>query len=118
LILTGLGGLLFLLATLPIAIRWRIILVTLAGVILIATRVDLLPLHHGNLILPILGTMFTFRMIVFLYEMQFEKASAGFWKKLNYFFLLPNLVFVIFPVVDYTTFIRNYYSKPAFIGHL
>ncbi len=113
-LLTGLGGLLFLLATLPISIKWRIILVAITGVVLIAMRIGWLPLHQSNLILPLLGTMFTFRMMVFLYEMQFEKSSAGFWKKLNYFFLLPNLVFVIFPVVDYTTFTRNYYSKPAY----
>jgi hypothetical protein len=30
------------------------------------------------------------------------------------FFLLPNLVFQLFPIVDYKTFVRGFYSKPAY----
>ncbi len=55
-----------------------------------------------------------FRSILFLYEQRFAKKTASIWLRLNYFFMLPNLIFVIFPVVDYKTFINNYYSKPAY----
>lgn len=112
--LAGTGLLLFFLANLPIAVKYRAGLALLAGAALAALRVGWLPLAEVNAALPVLGSMFMFRMILYLYEMQFEKQPAGLWKKLNYFFLLPNLVFVIFPVVDYNTFLRNYYSKLAF----
>nr|HQU60596.1 hypothetical protein [Saprospiraceae bacterium] len=113
-LLAGIGLLLFYLANLPIAVKYRIGIVLLAGVVLAALRAEWLPFIQSKAVLAILGSMFMFRMIVYLYEMQFEKQPAGFWKKLNYFFLLPNLVFVIFPVVDYSTFVRNYYSRPAY----
>lgn len=99
---------------LPFSVPVRIGLLVLAAGALALVRVKVIPLAGTGAILPVLGAMFMFRSMVFLYEMQFEKESAGFWKKLNYFFLLPNLVFVIFPVVDYNTFVRNHYSKPAF----
>ncbi len=113
-ILIGLGLSLFLLANLPIRIGYRIGIALAAAVLLAVFRAGWLPFTGGKAILPILGSMFMFRMVLYLYEMQFEKETAGFWKKLSYFFLLPNLVFVIFPVVDYSTFTRNYYSRPAF----
>lgn len=113
-VLTGFGMALFALANIPVAVRYRIMAALFAGVLMFLFRADWLPLVSGRVVLPILGSMFMFRMVLYLYEMQFEKEAAGFWKKINYFFLLPNLVFVIFPVVDYSTFVRNYYSKPAF----
>ncbi len=112
--LAGTGLLLFFLANLPVAVKYRAGLALLAGAALAALRAGWLPLIEVKAALPVLGSMFMFRMILYLYEMQFEKQPASFWKKLNYFFLLPNLVFLIFPVVDYNTFLRNYYSKPAF----
>jgi D-alanyl-lipoteichoic acid acyltransferase DltB (MBOAT superfamily) len=113
-ILALLGLLLFGLANLPTGLRTRIALVAISGGLLAAFRADWLPFVQSKTILPILGSIFMFRMILYLYEIQFEKQPASFWKKLNYFFLLPNLVFLIFPVVDYSTFVRNYYSRPAF----
>jgi hypothetical protein len=112
-ILIGIGLFLFALASAPLALRYRAGGLLLAGAALFAFRLEWLPLLGNRTVLPILGSMFMFRMMLYMYEMQFEKEPADIWKKLNYFFLLPNLIFVIFPVVDYTTFIRNYYSRPS-----
>lgn len=113
-VLAGLGLLLFLLANLPVAVKYRIGAVLAAGAVLALFRAGWLPFIENKAVLPILGSMFMFRMIAYLYEMQFEKKAGNWWIKLNYFFLLPNLIFVIFPVVDYSTFSRNFYSRPAF----
>lgn len=113
-VLAGTGLLLFGLANLPVAMKYRITAVVVAGLLLAVFRTGWLPFIENKSVLPILGSMFMFRMIVYLYEMQFEKKPGNWWVKLNYFFLLPNLVFVIFPVVDYATFSRNFYSRPAF----
>ncbi|MCB9301744.1 MAG: hypothetical protein H6566_13935 [Lewinellaceae bacterium] len=113
-VLAGTGLLLFLLANLPVAVKYRIGAVLAAGLLLALFRAGWLPFIENKAVLPILGSMFMFRMIVYLYEMQFEKKPGNWWIKLNYFFLLPNLIFVIFPVVDYSTFSRNYYTRPAF----
>lgn len=113
-ILIALGLFLFTIVNLRISVIYRIILMLAATAGLGLVRINIIPLAGVGVILPILGAMFMFRSMLYLYEMQFEREPAGFWKKINYFFLLPNLVFLIFPVVDYNTFVRNHYSKPAF----
>src|SRR3546814_15589356 len=52
--------------------------------------------------------MFMFRPIVYLYDMRQEKAS--FARSVSYFFMLPNVCFPMFPVVDYKGFRRSYYD--------
>ena len=59
---------------------------------------------------PILGSMFFFRMIVYMYDRRHSKEPTNWWRTLGYFFLLPNVCFPLFPVVDYRKFSRNYYD--------
>jgi hypothetical protein len=54
--------------------------------------------------------MFMFRLAVYLYDVGHEPALASIWPTLSYFFLLPNVCFPLFPVVDYKTFCRTYYN--------
>jgi len=61
--------------------------------------------------LPVLATMFMFRMIIFLYERKHAKKQESLVDTLSYFFLLPNYCFLHFPVVDYRTFQRGYFAK-------
>lgn len=67
-----------------------------------------------NKVIPVLGGIFMFRMIAFLHEMKHQKQPRSIWMQLSYFFLLPNLIFFIFPVVDYKVFTDSYYRKPAY----
>jgi alginate O-acetyltransferase complex protein AlgI len=60
--------------------------------------------------LPILASMFMFRLIVYLYELKHAKAPETLVDTLSYFFLLPNFCFTLFPVVDYRTMQRGYFS--------
>lgn len=58
----------------------------------------------------ILGALFMFRMIIYAYDVKTAKKPESFMDFLNYFFLLPNFYFVLFPVIDYTTFKKSYYA--------
>ena len=65
--------------------------------------------------LPILGAIFMFRLVIYLYDIRHEKpGSAGFWERAGYFFLLPAPLFPFFPTLDYKAYLRSYYSRPAF----
>jgi len=55
-----------------------------------------------------------FRLIIYLYDLRHEKKSATIWERLSYFFLLPNVCFLLFPVVDYQTFRRTYYNDDPY----
>jgi len=69
--------------------------------------------NRVRVIVPALGAIFMFRLALYLFELKHEKQSPGWWTRLAYFFLLPNPVFTLFPVVDYKTFQRTYYNQPA-----
>ena len=52
-----------------------------------------------------------FRMVLFLLSSKTSPKDANPWWAPAYFFMLPNLVFPLFPVVDYQTFQRTYFDK-------
>lgn len=108
--LVGLGLVLIGLCHLPIALYQRVLLLLGAGAALAVLRVEVLATPWSQAIWPILGAMFMFRLMVYLYDIEHDKAPFSGWRTLGYFFLLPNVCFPLFPVVDYKTFRRNYFD--------
>jgi hypothetical protein len=94
----------------PINVWGRVALLLAAGVILATLRVEWLTAPWSPAIWPILGSMFMFRLMVYLYDLEHDKASFSLARTMSYFFMLPNVCFPMFPVVDYKTFRRNYYD--------
>ncbi|RPJ40957.1 MAG: hypothetical protein EHM19_12840, partial [Candidatus Latescibacterota bacterium] len=92
---------------LPIPIAARAALVLAAGAVLAFFRASPERLPVSPAIWPILGAMFMFRLIVYLYDIRHEKAQVPVARRLSYFFLLPNVCFPLFPVVDYAKFTRG-----------
>ncbi|NNF56965.1 MAG: hypothetical protein HKN04_01880 [Rhodothermaceae bacterium] len=116
LILVGLGLGLIGICHLPINLWARVGLLVAVGVALAMLRVGaglFAQLTWGPVVMPVLGSMFMFRLIIYLYDLQHEKVPATIWERLSYFFLLPNACFLLFPVVDYQTFRRTYYDTDA-----
>lgn len=95
---------------LPIAYPFRLALLIAAAIVLIALRVNWIPFPALEVIWPVLASMFMFRLIIYVYDLKHGKAAPTFTSTLSYFFLLPNVVFPFFPVVDYGTFRRTYYD--------
>jgi hypothetical protein len=89
--------------------RW----VGLAGILAIAGAllyVRITPKGPASLqmVLPILASMLMFRLFLLL-----RMPRAPLAESFAYLFLLPNLCFTLFPVVDFKTFRRGYYSDRA-----
>jgi D-alanyl-lipoteichoic acid acyltransferase DltB (MBOAT superfamily) len=112
--LIGIGLVLVGLCHLPIAFGARVALLLLAGATLAAMRAELLPAAWSGAIWPILGSMFMFRLIAYAYDLKHTKAPFDPARTLSYFFLLPNVAFPLFPVVDYATFRRTHYDQDAY----
>jgi D-alanyl-lipoteichoic acid acyltransferase DltB (MBOAT superfamily) len=108
--LVAIGLLLIGICHLPISFWVRVALLVAAGGVLVVQRADWLQAPWSQAIWPILGSMFMFRLIVYLYDLRHEPVPASPWRTIAYFFLLPNVCFPLFPVVDYKTFRRNYYD--------
>ena len=68
----------------------------------------------SELILPVLGAMFMFRLVIYLHDLRHERKPASLWERLSYFFLLPNVAFPLFPVIDYQLFRKTYYNEDEY----
>ncbi len=109
--LTGISLALIGMCHLPIPYWARIALLTLSGAGLVALRIEWFNFSWSGPIIAVLGSMFMFRVALYLYDMRNEKKEATVWERLCYFFMLPNIVFPFFPIVDYINYRRTYYNK-------
>jgi D-alanyl-lipoteichoic acid acyltransferase DltB (MBOAT superfamily) len=113
LMVAGIGLALIVLANLKTAWHLRVGLVLIATAGLAVIKGGWIGSVAAYQAVSVVAGLFMFRLILFLYESRHLKTAVSAWQKIAYFFLLPNLVFMIFPVVDYKTFIRSHYSRPA-----
>ena len=111
--LIGIGLALIGICHLPIPKWIRVSIIVVASAILIAFRASWLETSWSPAIIAILGSMFMFRLALYLYDMDNEKKKATLWERLAYFFMLPNTVFPFYPIVDYIIFRRSYYNNDA-----
>jgi alginate O-acetyltransferase complex protein AlgI len=113
--LLAMGCVLIALCHLPVGFAVRIGLIVLVAGVMAAERRQLLPGGGAvpSAIWPILGAMFMFRLIVYLYDLKHGAAPFGPARALGYFFMLPNVCFPLFPVVDYKTLQRSAYNDDA-----
>src|SRR5262249_46002746 len=70
--------------------------------------------HDLTGFLPIFGALFMFRIIVYLHDIRFMKERPPLTEFLAYFFILPNFIFLLFPVVDYKTMRVSYYRRDIY----
>lgn len=96
---------------LPVPFGVRVLLVLGLGAVLSAARAGVLPTPASEAVWPILGSMFMFRLALYLHALRHDRERPAVARTLAYFFMLPNVVFPLFPVVDYTTFGRTYYDR-------
>jgi D-alanyl-lipoteichoic acid acyltransferase DltB (MBOAT superfamily) len=99
---------------LPFAFAVRIAILIAVAAVLVAQRAQWMAAPWSEAIWPILGSMFMFRLIVYLYDLRHDTAPPSPLHALSYFFMLPNACFPLFPVVDYKTFRRNYFDDDAY----
>ena len=110
--LIAFGGLLIALCHIPVAFRVRVALIVALALALAVARKQVLPVFAAipPTIWPILGSMFMFRLIVYLYDLKHEAAPFSASRAVAYFFMLPSVCMPLFPVVDYKTFQRSFYN--------
>jgi hypothetical protein len=75
-----------LMAHLVISFRWKVMVVSLSGILLALMKAGI------------------------LYDLRNEREEVSWVRRLGYFFMLPNLIFPIFPIVDYKIYKATYYN--------
>ena len=99
---------------LPVRTTLRIsVVVALAGALAAARSGALVPSlgTAPSLLWPIVGSMFMFRLPIYLYDVSQDTRRPRLADTLAYFLMLPNPAFPLFPVVDFKTFQRTYYDR-------
>lgn len=81
------------------------------GLVILRTRLFFAP--RAIIATPFIGTLFMFRLISYCFHSGKLKIKLPFFQRLSYFLLLPNLTFLIFPIIDYGQFANTYYSREA-----
>jgi hypothetical protein len=108
------GGLVLIgICHLPIPFLIRVGLLLLAGGVLAALRGEWLTTPISSGAWMILGSFFMFRLIIYVYDLR-HQAPVGAMRAMAYFFMLPNVCFPLFPVVDYKTFCATYFNEQPF----
>ncbi len=97
----------------PCAWRVRVgILVAIGvGLAAIRSRTGLASTWAVGACIPVLASLFMFRIVLYMYELKHCRQSPRCIDALSYFLLTPNLCFLHFPVVDYQTFLRGYFAS-------
>ncbi|MFM9969267.1 MAG: hypothetical protein ACKVQK_12825 [Burkholderiales bacterium] len=112
--LLALGGLLIGICHIPVSFVLRGLLLVTVGVVLAAQRANVVPFPWSDAIWPVLGSMFMFRLLVYFYDIRHEKVPGTPMQAVAYFFMLPNVCFPLFPVVDYKAFRRAFFDDDAY----
>ena len=112
-VLIGVALLLFVIANLPLRLRWRVIMIAAVAAALGALHLGWMRADWSSVVVPLVASMFMFRLVVYLYDLHNGRGPKDVWARLSYFFLPPNPIFPFFPVVDFTTFGRSYYNANA-----
>lgn len=60
---------------------------------------------------PIIGSMFMFRLFVYLQTVRHERRPVSRLDICSYFLMFPNVFFPLYPVIDYRTFRETYYNE-------
>lgn len=107
----GFGCFLIVLSRSSIPWGWRAALVGGAALLMGMARGGVLSIPIPEMVWPLLASLFMFRMIIYLYELKHATTRDSFSDALGYFFLLPNICFLHFPVVDYRSFRRGYFAN-------
>ena len=100
---------------LPIPWMARAAAIATIAVAIACTRSILPRAVIADNVIPIVASMFMFRIIIFLYELKHIKGRENLVDSLSYFFLLPNFCFMHFPVVDYRTMQRGYFASDVHV---
>jgi hypothetical protein len=100
---------------LPISWRAKAVLVGAIGLGLAAARVYGSGLPTLEVSCAMLGSLFMYRMILYLYELKHASTPEKPIDALTYFIMLPNFCFPLFPVVDYRTFRRGYFAADVHV---
>lgn len=96
---------------LPVYVRALLLFVLLGGMAVL--RAAIIQMPRVQIVIPYAAALIMFRSIIWLHEARFQPMKENIWLRISYFFCLPNLAFLFFPIVDYRAHVQFYYNAPS-----
>lgn len=87
--------------------KYRNLTALLLFVVLITIRLFISTKYDFTTAISIAGIFIMLRFIFLLYEISFIKTKPSFLIRLNYLFMLPNIFFPLFPIIDPLQFFKH-----------
>lgn len=114
------NGLLFILISasiitvclLNISSKLKLSIICLMFIVFAIGRSDFFNSPRISTLITYILPIFMFRVFILLYELKNGLKLKSIWQVIVYFFLLPNIFFLFFPIVDYKTYQNTYYNEP------
>lgn len=95
---------------LPVSFGLRVVALILLGSMFLILRGEL-DSGMWPAIWPTLAALFMFRLIIYLYDLKHSPTPLPLGKSVAYFFMFPNVYFLLFPVVDWKKFSTSYFNS-------
>ena len=84
---------------LPLRYNIRLVILFFTVFALIFLRLNFFSISKITLLLPLIGAMFMFRLVLYFYELRFEKNKISIYQRVAYFFFIAEH---LFPIVPYS----------------
>ncbi|HYK09531.1 MAG TPA: hypothetical protein VEV39_01900 [Gemmatimonadales bacterium] len=110
----GVGATLIAVCHAPLGYRLRVVILLVLGAALCWLRAWPGMGDTPALVGPALGGMFMFRTVLYAKSVNDGVSPHGPWWAVAYFFMMPNVCYPFFPVVDYDTFVATHYDSERF----
>jgi hypothetical protein len=104
------GAVLIGICHLPIGFWKRVGLLVVAAGVAATFRAGILKSGGLEIIWIILAAIFMFRIIIYLYDLSTSRTQPSLVRSVAYFFLIPNVCCMLFPVIDFKTFCNSHYN--------
>ena len=102
----------------PIFKKYRTVLTLVISIIIAALWVlKLDSFSNAQLWLSMVGGLFMFRVILYLYNTSVGVPRKSVLQDVSYFLMLPNLLLPLFPVIPYKSFDNLYYNKASLLTY-
>ena len=109
----GLGLVLIGVCHLRLRLAVRVFLLFAIGLFFASLRVEMFSAPWSVAIWPVLASMFMFRIALYLHALEHDEIRPTPARTLAYFFMVPNVCFPLYPVIDYSLFTRSHYDRDA-----
>lgn len=113
-ILLGASALLFLILSPKYNVYVKILLFLILLSFLAFLRLGYVYVPRIYLVIPFVGSLFMFRGIFYLYYSKNHQLRGRLKHRLAYFFMFPNLVFLLFPIIDFKEFVNSFLVRPFY----